>query len=325
VAPIDKSKSNSLGISSMKKLFERQFTLKRIAFDWIHSLIYVSSLKGIEVVSIDDNHYSYDVVVHNETQGDVAVDPIESIIVWSQWNYSVSSIYSSFYSTVGQYKGKIYKANQDGSNQVLLASDSIEIPITLTIDLELKTIYWIDKSSHGLFSIDYNGNNKSNIVESKFLFGDTFSMDVFGDYIYWSNYERNAILKTNKYGLNKTKIITVVHSNTDLEGLKIIDSSRQPNATNKCLNANCSQLCLPLPNEKFRCLCSKYQTGYFYPKCTESTTQVKDIVLKIQPKNGAYDCCHEINCIKICGQCGNNDRPISWCRKNLSKNYEIYS
>jgi low density lipoprotein receptor-related protein 5/6 len=320
VAPIDKSKSNSLGIPSMKKLFERQFTSMRMSFDWIHSLIYVSSSKGIEVVSIDDNDYTYDVVVHNETQGDVAVDPIESVIVWSQWKYLEIPLFYSSYSTGGQYKGKIYKANQDGSNQVLLASDSIEIPFTLTIDLELKTIYWIDKSSHGLFSIDYNGNNKSNIVESKLLFGDIFSMDVFGDYIYWSNYERNAILKTNKYGLNKTERITVVHADNDLEGFKIIDSSRQPNATNKCLNANCSQLCLPLPNEKFRCLCSKYQTGYYYPKCIESITQVKDIVLKIQLKNRAYDCCHLLNSSEICGQCGNNDRPISCCRKILSNN-----
>jgi hypothetical protein len=229
-------------------------------------------------------------VVHNETQGDVAVDPIESIIVWSQWKYLETSIYSS----ISQYNGKIYKANQDGSNQVLLASDSIKTPTTLTLDLELKTIYWIDKSSNGLFSIDYNGNSKSNIVESKLLFGDAFSMDVFGDYVYWSNYERNAILKTNKYGLNKTEKIIVVYAYTDLEGVKIIDLSRQPNATNKCLNANCSQLCLPLPNEKFRCLCSKYRTGYYYPKCTETTTQVKDIVLKIQRKNGAYDCYHSL-------------------------------
>jgi hypothetical protein len=289
VAPIDKSKSNSLGISSIKKLFQRQqYISKRMSLDWIHNLIYVSSIKGIEVISIADNYYSYDVVVHNESQGDVAVDPIESIIVWSQWKHLAKSLNS----TTGQYKGKIYKANQDGSNKVLLASDSIETPITLTIDLGRKTIYWIDKSSNGLFSIDYNGNNKSNIVKSKFLFGDIFSMDVFGDYIYWSNYERNAILKTNKYGLNKTEKITVVYASTDLEGFKIIDSSRQPNATNKCLNSNCSQLCLPLPNEKFRCVCSKNRTGYYYPKCTESTTQVKDIVLKIQPKNGAYDCCH---------------------------------
>jgi hypothetical protein len=163
------------------------------------------------------------------------------------------------------------RALQDGSNQTVLIDKGIVEPRVLTIDLMSRKVFWIDNSSKKFLSIDFEGNDLQTILQSKELFTESYFMEVFGEDIYWSNYFHNSILKTNKFGLNGTRLNYLVKSKNDekFESIKIIDSSLQPNSTNRCQNANCSHLCIPIGIYQYRCVCSRNKI-YGQKICVES-------------------------------------------------------
>ncbi|CAG2181487.1 unnamed protein product [Oppiella nova] len=117
-------------------------------------------------------------------------------------------------------------------------------------------------------------NYKTILTESS-LFDDTFSMDVFADYIFWSNYDKNAVLMTHKSGLNGTQKLHLVNAYTDIEGIKVLDASRQTKGANRCESHNCSHMCLPVGRD-YRCVCSKDSSD-----CTETSTS--SYVIHINP------------------------------------------
>ncbi|CAG2183264.1 unnamed protein product, partial [Oppiella nova] len=117
-------------------------------------------------------------------------------------------------------------------------------------------------------------NYKTILTESS-LFDDTFSMDVFADYIFWSNYDKNAVLMTHKSGLNGTQKLHLVNAYTDIEGIKVLDASRQTIGAKRCESHNCSHMCLPVGRD-YRCVCSKGSSDF-----TETSTS--SYVIHINP------------------------------------------
>ncbi len=189
---------------------------------------------------------------------DLSVNPLDSFIIYS--------FYDKFYN-----KGVIMRALQDGSNQTVLIDKGIVEPRVLTIDLKSRKVFWIDNSSKKFLSIDFEGNDLQTILQSEELFTESYFMEIFGEDIYWSNYIHNSILKTNKFGLNGTRLNYLVKSRNDeeFESIKIIDSSLQPNSINRCQNANCSHLCIPIGIDQYRCVCSQNEI-YRQQICAQS-------------------------------------------------------
>ncbi|CAG2115380.1 unnamed protein product, partial [Medioppia subpectinata] len=218
------------------------YEIKYMAYDWVHNSVYISYLKGIEVFTLSDNMYSYDVITHFETQGDVAVDPLEGLLVWSQWTYS---------SVLRKYTGRIMSANLDGSD-VQVINNNTEIPTILSIDIKTQTVYWIDKNMGSVNSMDYFGGNLRQILVDKTLLKSAYFMDVFDGYIFWSNSDGSGVHRTDG---NTTD--TAVLSYTAVQGVRVLDASRQPNGTDSCANHNCTQLCLPVRRDSYRCVCPK--------------------------------------------------------------------
>ena len=260
MAPIDKTKPSP--IRQQTKLLRKSYNSKRLAYDWLHDLVFVSVSKGVEVFSINDtnNVYSYDVIRHNEIQGDVSVDPINGLLVWSQWSYNM---------VTNEHSGRIVRSNIDGSD-IQVLTRAAKIPNTIAIDISEQLVYWIDTAVYTLNSMNYmSATDATVIMTSRNLFDASFSMDVFGDHIFWSNYENNAIHVTHRKGLNRTDRIVLVNAYTDIEGIKVLDRTRQTNGTNRCLGAKCTHICLPTKLD-YRCVCSK-NSNLFADICTDET------------------------------------------------------
>jgi hypothetical protein len=174
---------------------------------------------------------------------DISVNPLDSII-----------FYSIRYRT--EKKG-IMKSSQDGSNQTVLRVKDVVNPSALTIDLILKKVIWIDDDLKTFASIDFEGNNFLTFGTYKnyhYHYHYAF-MQIFDHYIYWTHYYEKSIFKT-RLGLNDTQMNYLITSETNFfASFKIIDSSLQPNSTNRCINANCSHLCIPISLNQYRCVC----------------------------------------------------------------------
>lgn len=242
VGPLDDNRNNSLSLMRETLLFNINYTdYSKLAYDWVHNLLYFNENHEIHVINIFKPSVRFIVRKRVAFIRDIIVNPIDSFIVWSQWEENGKN-------------PKIMKALQDGSNASLLIDSDIKYPYSLTFDLQMKRIYWIDKWYKNLCSIDYQGKNRILINTDGNLFSSTFSMQVFHDIIFWTNEILDSVLATSRNIANKeSKIILTM--DTDIEAIQIIHKTKQPQAFNKCLHASCSHLCLPIDGDRVRCVC----------------------------------------------------------------------
>ncbi|CAG2165717.1 unnamed protein product, partial [Oppiella nova] len=108
IAPLDKKAKNALNINNKKVLLQTS-DVQRISLDWVHDLLYYVENGEIKVINvktqrsktiIGGNHES-----HNNFHAiDVAVNPVESFIVWIRFDRRT-------------YDFKLNRAEQSGANQ----------------------------------------------------------------------------------------------------------------------------------------------------------------------------------------------------------------
>ncbi len=243
-----------------------------LSIDWIHNLVYFDINNKIYVFNMTDRRYQYLVI---EEVGDItylSVNPLDSLLFYSitTWNGN-------------HFKGKIMKASQDGQNRTELRHQNIKYPFFLTIDLVLRKVILFNDNSKTFSSIDFDGNNF--ITFGRFTnSGNSIYMQIFGDDIYWTQLLEKFIFKT-KVGVNDTQIDRLITPETLKFGsFKIIDASLQPNSTNRCLNNNCSHICIPINTNQYRCICPQIELQNDTKTCTQSVCIHNTNVLNIFSK-----------------------------------------
>jgi hypothetical protein len=255
------SKNNLLQIKDRTELLNRKLSSNsdgfRLSIDWIHNLVYYNENHKIVVFNMTDTRY--EIVVIEKVKKyilDLSVNPLDSIIFYSSWKKNKN-------------KGIIMKASQDGSNRTKLRGDNIVSPSALTIDLVSRRVIWFDYYFNTFSSIDFEGNNF--LTFRKHMDSTYYAFIVmFDDYIYWTHYREKFIFKT-KLELNYTQLDYLITSENNTFGsFKLIDSSLQPNSTNRCINTNCSHLCLPISINQYRCVCPKLSIQNENKPCRES-------------------------------------------------------
>jgi hypothetical protein len=228
------------------------------SIDWIHNLVYYDVNKKIIVFNMTHTKYEFVVIKEVDYITDLLVDPLDSTIFYSTWNK-------------GRNKGKIMKSSQDGSERTILRDKNIKRPDVLTIDFALKKVIWFDRGLNTFSSTDFNGNNFLRLGTFKSgSYG--FFMDIFDNYLYWTQNYRKSIFKT-KLGVNTIQLDYLITSETNEFGsFKIIDPSLQPNSTNRCINHNCSHLCIPININQYRCVCPQLSHRIDKKTCTQSVS-----------------------------------------------------
>jgi hypothetical protein len=184
-----------------------------------------------------DTRYEYVVIEEQYIIIDFSVNPLDSNIYYCIYN-------------------KIMKASQDGSNQTAIRDVEIAYNSGLTIDIGLRKVIWIDALLNTFASIDFDGNNfltfGTNINKNIY---DYLNLQIFDDYIYWNNRAFEKSIFKTKVGVNDTQMDYLITSETDyISSFIIIDSSLQPNSTNRCINDNCSHICIPINTYEYRCV-----------------------------------------------------------------------
>jgi hypothetical protein len=184
------------------------------------------------------------------------------------------------------------KASQDGQNRTQLTHQNIELPLALTIDLVLKKLIWIHYYSNTFSSIDFDGKNFITFGRHMSSFVSHF-MQIFGDNIYSTN-GKYSIIKTKVY-VNDTQIDYLIKSKTITFGsFKIIDASLQPNSTNRCVNNNCSHICIPINTKEYRCICPQIKLQNDTKTCTQSVCIHNTNVLYIVNEDNDHKICEAI-------------------------------
>ena len=102
---------------------------------------------------------------------------------------------------------KIERAGLDGSHRQTIVSYDIKWPNGLTLDLVRRRIYWVDAKLNLISSCNYDGTGRRAVLRSVEVLHHPFSISVFEDHVYWTDWDKEAIFRANKFnGSNVTPI-----------------------------------------------------------------------------------------------------------------------
>lgn len=164
----------------------------------------------------------------------IAVHPRKGLMYWTDW---------------GAHP-KIEKAYMDGSNRKTIISSHLGFPNGLSIDYVANRLYWVDAKLDKVETSTLNGNNKVTLIQNV---PHPFGLTVFGDFIYWTDWQTQRIERADKHFGHNVQVIKQF-----FEGLMDIEvvSPYKQTGTNKCSekNGGCTHLCLATPGGK-TCQC----------------------------------------------------------------------
>ena len=209
-----------------------------IAVDWVYNNLYWTD-SGRQTISVTDynGRWAADVLSSGlEKPRSVAVHPKKG---WMFWSDHGSRPY-------------IGKAGMDGSDRVQLVTENVMWPNSITLDLVMERLYWVDAKLHLIGSVGLDGGRPNIISEPGPALNHPFSVSVLEDWVYWTEWDNNGstVFKANKFDGSELAKVTSASLHLKPMSVAVWHSYRQPSSPNLCLSRPlpCSHLCVPAPS-----------------------------------------------------------------------------
>ncbi|XP_059478315.1 low-density lipoprotein receptor-like isoform X3 [Neocloeon triangulifer] len=241
-APIDEGKDKVVVIRN------EITTSDGLAVDWIYNHIYWTDTgkNTIELANFDGSMRKTLIKDDLEEPRAIALNPVEGWMYWTDWGT----------------EPKIERAGMDGSHRQTIVNYEVKWPNGLTLDLVKRQVYWVDAKLNTISSCDYDGKNRRVILYSPDVLQHPFSITTFEDWVYWSDWDKQALFKANKFNGKDVTPVTATHMVQFPMVVHVYHPYRQPDGPNHCqaVNGHCSHLCLPAPiinanSPKISCAC----------------------------------------------------------------------
>lgn len=98
----------------------------------------------------------------------------------------------------------------DGSHRQIIINNNIKWANGLTLDMVLNRIYWVDAKLNIISSCNFDGSDRRVILYSAEFLRHPFSITVFEDYVYWTDWDKAAVFKANKFNGSEIQAITAM-------------------------------------------------------------------------------------------------------------------
>lgn len=209
-----------------------------VAYDFLADNVYISdsAVKKIVVCKEDGSVCSvlFDDV---ELPRSLALDPNMGYMYWSEW---------------GKTAG-IYVAGMDGSERLTLVNTDIEWPNGLTLDRSTHRVYWSDAKLRSIEYYDLTKKKRTILMQDSVF--KPYSMAVFEDNLYWSDWGTYTLDVCNKFtGRNQT--ILLRESDHHMLGVHVYHPALYAQTrSNPCWSHSCSHMCLVGPRASKKCAC----------------------------------------------------------------------
>lgn len=240
---LDKSQSGVYSVGISGDNFEPIITTglkspEDLAIDWIGENIYITDaeLNKIIVCHLDGSVCASLISNDIDLPRAIVVDPHQGILFWTEW---------------GKHPG-IYQSGMDGSNRTTLINKNIFWPNGLAFDSLLNRLYWSEAKYGAIEFYDFETKQRKSIFKDSVF--HPFSLAVFEDNLYWSDWITYSLDKGNKFtGHNQTTLVREV--NEHIMGVHVYHPLMQKTSYNPCWLHMCSHLCLLAPNRQYSCAC----------------------------------------------------------------------
>ena len=139
----------------------------------------------------------------------------------------------------------------DGTRQEKIISANIVWPNGITVDVVLNRIYWSDAWFDRIETALFDGSSRKVVLTQNVQ--HPFSLAVFEDRLYWSDWETQEVQACNKFNGSDHRVVV---KESQLHGIHIYHPLLEANHTNPCATARCSHLCLlGYGGQSYTCSC----------------------------------------------------------------------
>ncbi|XP_047507981.1 very low-density lipoprotein receptor-like isoform X3 [Pieris napi] len=241
-APIDEGSQRTVVIG------DQLITSDGLAVDWIYNHLYWTDTgkNHIELSDLQGNMRKILIRDSLEEPRAIALNPLDGWMYWTDWGQTP----------------KIERAGMDGSHRQTIVSYDVKWPNGLTLDLVRKRVYWVDAKLNTISSCNYDGSARRVILYSTDVLRHPFSITTFEDWVYWTDWDKTAVYRANKFNGKDIEAVTSTHTLQNPMVIHVYHPYRQPDGVNHCaaVNGHCSHLCLPAPrigpnSPKVSCAC----------------------------------------------------------------------
>ena len=222
-------------------------TAEGLAVDWIGDNIYWvdSSLDQIEVANINGSFRRTLIAGNMQSPRAITLDPRVALLFWTDWVNGSARIESC--NMAGDDRKVVYEAfnYEEGA-----------WPNGITLDYVNRRLYWIDARSDSIHTTNYDGSDRREILRDHEYLTHPFAITLFENYVYWTDWKSNSVVRANKWDGNDVKVMDRIISLP--YDIRIIHPSRQPTTTShpcRFNNGGCSHLCLLTGSQEFKCAC----------------------------------------------------------------------
>jgi len=233
-----------------------------IAFDWITGNIYLTDSNRTHIIACSNDGSICSVIIQElmDKPREIALHPIEGIMFWTNWGD----------------KSSIIRSGMDGSTPLPIITTDIKWPNSLAVDLGNSRLYWIDAFWDKIETCTLTGSDRK--LVNKDNMHHPFSLEVFGDNLYWSDWHLSTIETCNKLSC-KDDVKSMVNStiNGHPNGVAVYHPAAQPEIRpNQCFTAKCSHLCVLSGKTSYTCVCpAGLSLDDSKKKCIDDSTKPK--------------------------------------------------
>ncbi|XP_023930314.1 prolow-density lipoprotein receptor-related protein 1 [Lingula anatina] len=234
-------------------------TPEGIAVDWVGENIYWidSNQRQIEVATMQGKLRSTLVAGNIGHPRAIAVDPSVGLLFWTDWEKD---------------KPRIESCSMSGHGRTVVVNITLidsegAWPNGLTLDYDLRRVYWVDARSDTISTVRYDGSDYRVVLRNHRLLSHPFAIAVFGSNVYWTDWKTNSLMEANKFNGSSVRVVQRTYAQPF--DLKVYHSKRQSQMKNPCgeNNGGCSHLCLLGFNGTADCKCP-----YFHVLLTDRKT-----------------------------------------------------
>lgn len=170
----------------------------------------------------------------------LAVDPEEGRLFWI-----------GGYEQLGRKLRRLECAAMDGTNRKVLVDNLGVTAQSLSVDLELKHVYWVE--DFGIRYIRYNDNLSLVVLNHNV---SVAAATVYKDRVYYADDNDQSIHSANK--IDGSNDVLLRNSTGSVLSLRVYDPSEQK-GSHICAEkkAGCAHLCLPKSANEFSCACAR--------------------------------------------------------------------
>ncbi|CAH1796241.1 unnamed protein product [Owenia fusiformis] len=212
-------------------------SIEGLALDWMSGNIYWvdGGKRKIEMSRLDGRFRRkvWQSSIITDKPRAIVLDPVHGYFFWTDWSV---------------INPRISKAWLDGTNNRTIVSGKQNVywPNGITIDFQSEKIWWTDAHLDRIMSSDYNGQNRVILVSGSYNVPHPYSISVYKDSVYWTDWNKAAIMTSNKYvghveyfkrGLRGIMDMKIMHRATQ-QGSNICSTRN---------NGDCTHLCVGQP------------------------------------------------------------------------------